>query len=212
MVGVGRADSNNINHFIAYWIVYVFYYFTIKILIFNSPLIYDQNKLLDMLLSLFWFTSILAVIDYILLNLQVNLMDIIPAVHNINRPVMAGLYSRPRGLLPEATDLALLLNIVAPIMLVYLLKLGRYMHFVFASLIYLLLVLLVRSSAGIAGLLFGVVFGMVDFLIRKKYLVCKYEVKPLLMVVVMFSLVYYLFIDIFSNNLLDVLSKIMARS
>jgi len=211
MVGIGVSNGNNINHFIAYWVVYVFYYFAVKVLIFNSPLIYNQNKLLDMLLSLFWFTSILAVMDYVLLNLQINLMDIIPALHNINRPVMGGLNSRPRGLLPEATDLALLLNIVAPIVLVYLLETGRDRHFVFAFLIYLLLVLLVRSSAGIAGLSLGIVFGITDFLIRKKYLLCRYKIKPILIVAAIFSLVYYLAIDVFSSNLLDVLSKIMLQ-
>ncbi len=154
------AHYLNLNHLIAYYSVIPLYYFTLRWALANSKYRCDVEMAGRLLHTALLFMLVTAAVDYLLLTQGINAAEYLP-MESANRAVGIGLViARPRGFMPEPTDLGLALNSIGPIVLGYLYSAKQTKAFHLTFWFFLIMQILTRSASAFVGLFVGIVVAL----------------------------------------------------
>ena len=159
----------NFNHVISHFIVFFLYYFLVRIILLDNKSFFLNNDLIFKLLSNIFYLIIFSVItDLFFHYIGINLADYLP-LYSRNTVFGKGFTTRARGFFVEPTDLALALNIFTPLLIAFNFENNNFKSIKKISFLYLLILVLSRSTSGIVQFVIG--FSMIIFiyLLKKKY-------------------------------------------
>ena len=197
---IGHNYNLNLNHLYAEISVVILYYLCIKFAL--------SNVETSMVLKAVYISSVViamaGIIDYVLLTQGINIADILP-MEQTNATSGAGIDSRARGLFVEPTDLAMAINAMFPVAIMYAFTMRNTKRLVFLILLYCFCLVISRSAAAIAGLVLG--FSMAFFVgIIKRDInfitAIKYLLVPFVVLTLFFTIVNIYYFDFISGILL----------
>jgi len=210
-ISILRSTDLNLNHLYAHFSVILLYYFSVRWAIYNSPYSNAPQKFLTVLYVLFILMVSILFIDYFLLVQGVNIADLLP-MEKANKIAGTGVTSRPRGFFVEPTDLGLALNVIGPVVLVYLYLTKKFTSFIVILLLFLAGHILVRSAAAFVGLAIGVSVAGIDMFlkhrIRIRTVVKRTSLTQMLILFIILLVVFFTFKGIIIDNLASVFSKV----
>ncbi len=202
---MNNLSNLNSNHLLAHCIVLFFYYYVPKFALRNCKKI----NIIKLINYSFIVIALTGIIDYILLIIGYNWADYIPS----NAAPVAGIsiLQRGRGFLVEPTDFGMALNAFGPILLVwYYLKRNTKIFFLF-FILYLLSILICRSSSAIAGLLVGIILSyliyLISSLLKKNVSFSIYTIKNISLLLIIFLI----FLIVFGTYIFDVYSEFLYK-
>jgi hypothetical protein len=157
----------NFNHLIAHYFVFIFFYFAIKIYLFNLSK-RELLKTISLYFDLIFYTIVsTTLVDYVLFGLGINLADYLPLeTRNIVFGESWGV--RARGFFVEPTDLALALNIYGPLYIGFKMIQKHNAKFYIGIFLYVSLLILTRSSSGFFEILCSLSMIVFHILLQKK--------------------------------------------
>lgn len=141
------SNDLNLNHLFSHFFVFGFFYFFVKIYLFNSfsnNLIFNVSNFISVIFYSIVFTSL---IDFIFFGFGFNLANFLPLeTRNTNFGESWG--ARAYGFFVEPTDLALALNIYGPLYVGFKYYFNHKFEALLGGIFYLVLLGLTRSTAG----------------------------------------------------------------
>lgn len=166
------TSNRNVNHLFSHFTVILIFYYSIRVFISINRKFITNYIILNSLYYAFLLISLSVILDQSLLAIGINLADYLP-METSNLLVGVGIFTRARGFFVEPTDLALGINTYAPIVLSFLIMLKKMKKFYIVLLLYLLILILTRSTAGFVEVFVGIFICLLDvffnFLFKKNF-------------------------------------------
>jgi hypothetical protein len=200
-----NLSNLNLNHLLAHCIVLFFYYYVPKFALNNCK----NQSLIKFINYSFVLIALTGIIDYILLVIGINWADYIPS----NAAPVDGffIFQRGRGFFVEPTDFGMALNAFGPILLVWHYRKRNTKLFLFYFTLYLLSILICRSTSAISGLLVGIILSYVIYfissLLKKNVSFSIYSFKNILFLLIIF----FVFTILFGTYIYDVYSEFVYK-
>ena len=192
--------NRNINHLYSHFIVIVIFYYSIRLFISIHRNYLTNFFILNALYYAFILISFSVIVDQTFLAIGINIADYLP-MEGSNTLVGVGIFTRARGFFVEPTDLALGINTFAPIVLTFLLMIKKLYKFYFVLLLYLLILILTRSTAGFLEVFAGIFICFLDlffnFLFKKKFSLklTKKGFNQIILIFIFLTLIFFILIE-----------------
>jgi len=155
---LGSADANfNLNHLQAHFVVICSYYFVPKLYfgLFNRGM--ARVMLLSGFKVAFLLLFVTVLLDYFLMLYGLNVAELSPFTKS--SPIVgSGFMVRPKGFFVEPTDLAMAVNAIG--LVVMFSRIDQKNGYLLFILMYVIMLVLSRSGAGIFGLLIAVLLAI----------------------------------------------------
>ena len=194
----------NLNHLYAYFAVIIFYYFTLRISIFN----YLEDDLITIAkyLSLgLLLILLIGILDYILLQNKLFTEDFLPItqankvsgiVYSLDG-IRSTIWARPRGFFTEPTILAYAVISMAPIAIAYSYYYKSNISYFIYFFLFTIIIILTRSAAGIYSLFLALLITRIIFInnIKISFKIRHINLFLLVLFVFFISLLVYFFRD-----------------
>lgn len=203
----------NINHLYSHFTVILIFYYALRLFISINRHFLSNYMILNSLYYAFLLISFSVIIDQTFLAIGINIADYIP-METSNLLVGVGIFTRARGFFVEPTDLALGINTFAPIVLCFLIMTKKLNKFYIVLMLYLLILILTRSTAGFVEIFAGIFICLIDiffnFLFKKNFSFkfSKKGLNQIILLIIVLTCIFFILIEPLSTAFNEAYQKL----
>jgi hypothetical protein len=189
----------NLNHLFSHFFVFGFFYFFVKIYLFNTLNANFIFNISNYISIIFYTIVITTLVDFIFFGFGINLANFLPLeTRNINFGESWG--ARAYGFFVEPTDLALALNIFGPLYVGFKYYFNYKFEALLGGMFYIVLLALTRSTAGFFEIFTSLVIVFIYKLFLTKTFKFSISFKLLKQISIIFFILIFIYV-VFKENL-----------